>query len=71
MLSDNIRRHAVASTRSPKEASLSSTSLSVKVQLFVSLGRNHLLAAVETGRADVVTTMHFTGRRFDGGRRIR
>lgn len=39
-------------------------------ELFVSLRRDHLLAAVETGRADVVTTMHFTGRSFDRGGRV-
>lgn len=39
-------------------------------KLFVGLGGDHLLAAVETGRADVVTAMHFTGRRFDRGGRI-
>ena len=39
-------------------------------ELFVSLRRDHLLAAVETGRADVVTAMHFTGRSFDRGGRV-
>ena len=39
-------------------------------KLFVSLRRNHLLAAVETGRADVMTAMHFTGRSFDRGGRV-
>ena len=42
-----------------------------RTRLFVGLRRDHLLAAVETGRADVVTTMDFAGRRFDSGRRIR
>ena len=51
-----------------KEASLS-TEIGERI-LFVSLRRNHLLAAVETGRADVVTTMHFTGRSFDSGGRV-
>ena len=51
-----------------KEASMSKR-IGVRI-LFVSLRRNHLLAAVETGRADVVTTMHFTGRSFDSGGRV-
>lgn len=41
-----------------------------KTLLSVALGGDHFLAAVETGRADVVTTMDFTGRRFDSRRRI-
>ena len=45
-------------------------SLGRRRRLFVGLRRDDLLAAVETGRADVVTTMNFTGRRFDRGRRI-
>ena len=36
----------------------------------VLLGRHNLLAAVETGRADVMTTMRFTGRGFDRGGRV-
>jgi len=32
--------------------------------LFVGFGLNDFLAAVETVRADVVTTMNFTGRRL-------
>ena len=51
-----------------KEASI--VDLTSRRELFVSLRRNHLLAAVETGRADVVTTMHFTGRSFDRGGRV-
>ena len=39
-------------------------------ELFVHLRRDHLLAAVETGRADVMTTMRFTGRGFDRGGRV-
>ena len=38
--------------------------------LFVLLGLDHFLAAVETVRADVVTASHFTSRRFDGECRI-
>lgn len=38
--------------------------------LFVLLGLNHLLAAVEAGRADVVTASHFTSRRLDGESRV-
>ena len=41
-----------------------------QTKLFVHLRRNHLLAAVETGRADVMTTMRFTGRGFDRGGRV-
>lgn len=51
-----------------KEASI--VDVTSRRELFVSLRRNHLLAAVETGRADVVTTMHFTGRSFDRGGRV-
>lgn len=51
-----------------KEASI--VDVTNRRKLFVSLRRNHLLAAVETGRADVVTTMHFTGRSFDRGGRV-
>lgn len=40
------------------------------ILLSVLLGRNNLLAAIETRRADVVTAMRFTGRRFDGNRRV-
>ena len=36
----------------------------------VVLRGDDLLATVVTGRADVMTTMHFTGRRFNSGRRI-
>ena len=41
-----------------------------QTKLFVHLRRDHLLAAVETGRADVMTTMRFTGRGFDRGGRV-
>ena len=42
-----------------------------RLKLFsVLLGRNDLLAAVKARRADVVTTMDFTGRRFNSGRRV-
>lgn len=51
-----------------KEASI--VDVTSRRKLFVSLRRNHLLAAVETGRADVVTAMHFTGRSFDRGGRV-
>ena len=51
-----------------KEASI--VDVTSRRELFVSLRRNHLLAAVETGRADVVTAMHFTGRSFDRGGRV-
>ena len=51
-----------------KEASI--VDVTSRRELFVSLRRNHLLAAVETGRADVVTMMHFTGRSFDRGGRV-
>ena len=51
-----------------KEASI--VDVTSRRELFVSLRRNHLLAAVETGRADMVTTMHFTGRSFDRGGRV-
>lgn len=51
-----------------KEASI--VDVTSRRELFVSLRRDHLLAAVETGRADVVTTMHFTGRSFDRGGRV-
>lgn len=51
-----------------KEASI--VDVTSRRELFVSLRRNHLLAAVETSRADVVTTMHFTGRSFDRGGRV-
>jgi hypothetical protein len=39
--------------------------------LLVALGLNNLLAAVKTGRADVMTTMHLPGGRLDCRRRIR
>ena len=51
-----------------KEASI--VDVTSRRELFVSLRRDHLLAAVETGRADVVTAMHFTGRSFDRGGRV-
>ena len=38
--------------------------------LLVLLGLNHFLAAVEAGRADVVTASNFTSRRFDGESRV-
>src|SRR5512134_304602 len=39
--------------------------------LFVALGLNDFLAAIEAGRADVMTAMNFAGGRFDRSRRIR
>lgn len=41
-----------------------------KLLFGVVLRGNDLLATVVTGRADVVTAVHFTGRRFNSGRRI-
>lgn len=38
--------------------------------LLVVLGLQDLLAAIDATRADVVTTMHFTGRRLDCRRRV-
>jgi hypothetical protein len=41
------------------------------VKLFsVVLGSDDLLATVETGSGDVVTTMNFTGRSFDSNRGV-
>lgn len=54
----------------PLKRKLLCSDRSAQRKLFVSLRRDHLLAAVETGRADVVTTMHFTGRSFDRGGRV-
>ena len=51
-------------------ALLHSVSDGRKTLLSVAFGGDHFLAAVETGRADVVTTMDFTGRRFNSGRRV-
>ena len=51
-------------------ALLHSVSDGRKTLLSVALGGDHFLAAVETGRADVVTTMDFTGRRVNRGRRV-
>lgn len=51
-------------------ALLHSVSDGRKTLLSVALGGDHFLAAVETGRADVMTTMDFTGRRFNSGRRV-
>ena len=36
----------------------------------LALALENLLAAVETGRGDVVTQVRFTGGRFDGQRRV-
>ena len=55
---------------SSKEASLPIEKHTQRL-LFVSLRRDPFLAAVETGRADVVTTMNFARSRFNSGRRIR
>ena len=41
-----------------------------KLLFGVVLRSNDLLATVVTGRADVVTAMHFTGRSFDRGGRV-
>ena len=38
--------------------------------LLVVLGLKDLFAAIDTGRADVMTTMHFAGRRLDRRGRI-
>lgn len=42
----------------------------IRKDLFVLLRRDDLLAAIEAGRADVMTAMDFAGRRFDSRRRI-
>jgi hypothetical protein len=40
-------------------------------ELLVALGLKNLLAAVKTGRADVMTTVNLSGCRLDRRRRIR
>lgn len=42
----------------------------IREDLFVLLRRDDLLAAIEAGRADVMTAMDLAGRRFDSRRRI-
>ncbi len=52
------------------DSSMSGTCLEASKLFSFVLGGDHFLAAVKTRRADVMTTMHLTSRRFDGDGRI-